>query len=311
MTIGSLFSGIGGLELGLERAGIGPVRWQAEVDPFARSILRKHWPGVTLYRDVREVRHGATEPVRVICGGFPCQPVSYAGLRRGADDERWLWPECRRILNELRPEWGVFENVPGLRTRGLNDVLGDLAALGLAAEWVDLRASDVGAPHRRERIFIVTHRDGAALDQWRVAIERAMAERGIGTRAADARGASMANGDGHGRVELGAARIHDHRPLRNHAPRRGEGARANEWPPRHGDIDGWRRWVERGGPRPLICRGVDGVPDRLDRLSALGNAVVPMVSELVGRAIVEAEAAASSWRHGKAAVPPRGHQGGA
>lgn len=326
MTIGSLFSGIGGLELGLERAGLGPVRWQAEVDPFARSILRKHWPGVPIYRDVREVKRGTTEPVRVVCGGFPCQPFSVAGLRRGTDDERWLWPECARILDELRPEWGVFENVPGLRTRGLGVVLADLAARGFDAEWLDLRASDVGAPHRRERLFVIAHRDGATLDRWRAAIERAMAERGIGTRVADARGrdaerrrgardvaraegaarvegrggdegvasardrgASLADGDGDGRVELGAARVHDHGALGDDASRRGEGPRAHEWPPRPGDVDGWIRWLERGGPEPLFRGASNGIPDRLDRLAALGNSVVPMVSETIGRAIVEAE----------------------
>ncbi len=115
MTIGSLFSGIGGLELGLERAGLGPVAWQAEMDDFCRRVLRHHWPHARLFGSVQEVQHGRAERVSVVCGGFPCQPVSVAGKRLGSDDSRWLWPEMRRVIADLDPEWVVIENVPGLR----------------------------------------------------------------------------------------------------------------------------------------------------------------------------------------------------
>jgi len=159
-TIGSLFSGIGGLELGLERAGLGRVAWQAEIDPFCRAVLAKHWPDAVRFSDVKEVGRG-TARVDFICGGFPCQDVSLAGKRAGLDGARsGLWSEYARVISELEPKAVVIENVLGLRTLGLRRVLSDLADLGFDAEWSDLAASDVGAPHRRRRLFIVaTHPD--------------------------------------------------------------------------------------------------------------------------------------------------------
>jgi DNA (cytosine-5)-methyltransferase 1 len=176
MRIGSLFSGIGGLELGLERAGLGPVVWQVERDSFCRSVLRKHWPSAERFCDVREatglhapacdldddcrcpIPPDRLRPVDVICGGFPCQDVANHGSRLGLDGARsGLWSEYRRIVGELRPEWVVIENVEALRRRGLGVVLGDLAALGYDAEWQTVRAADVGAPHGRARLFVVAY----------------------------------------------------------------------------------------------------------------------------------------------------------
>src|SRR5690606_33333535 len=154
MRIGSLFSGIGGLELGLERAGLGRVAWQCEIDPYCRAVLARHWPEARRYDDARAI-DGSAARVDVVCGGFPCQPVSVAGKRLAQADERWLWPEFARVVRELRPAIVVVENVPGLRSAGLRDVLADLAALGFDAEWSCLAASDVGAPHIRRRLFIV------------------------------------------------------------------------------------------------------------------------------------------------------------
>ena len=327
MTIGSLFSGIGGLELGLERAGLGPVAWQAEIDPFAREILRAHWPNVKQYRDVREVKRGRADTPRVLCGGFPCQPFSVAGSGLGRADPRHLWPECARILGDLDPEWCVWENVPPLRTRGLCGVLGDLAALGFDAEWFDLRASDVGAPHRRERLFVVGHRDGGRLDRFRAGLVRAMAERGIGTDVADgerrklqrrgepgdvareageardesegrdpglasAGGRSKAladgNGDGRERERERETRLHDQGALGDRAERRDPHV-GGRFPPRPFDREGWGGWIADGLPEPVIRGGAHGVSDRLDRLAALGNAVVPGVAEMIGRAIVASE----------------------
>lgn len=155
-TLG-LFAGYGGLELGLERAGIAHTVCQVEIDPYCREIERRHWPHATRHNDVREVRRGTdgTSGVDLICGGFPCQPVSVAGRRRAQADERWLWPEFARIVSELRPAIVVAENVPGLRTAGLRDVLADLAALGFDAEWTCFRAWDLGAPHLRDRFWLV------------------------------------------------------------------------------------------------------------------------------------------------------------
>jgi len=134
----SLFSGIGGLELGLERAGM-TVVGQVEIDPWCRKVLAKHWPEVPRHDDVRTcVDWWRSEPrpaVHVVAGGFPCQPASSAGLRLAQDDERWLWPAMARVVRELRPEYVVLENVVGLLDRGFDEVLGSLASLGFDAEW--------------------------------------------------------------------------------------------------------------------------------------------------------------------------------
>lgn len=161
LTIGSLFSGIGGLELGLERglaaAGV-PARtlWQVEQNDHARAVLARHWPNAERYTDVRDIAAATVAPVDLLCGGFPCQDISTAGKGAGLAGERsGLFFEMARIIRELRPRIVVMENVPAITTRGLDTVLGTLAALGYAARWGGLRASEVGAPHRRERWFCV------------------------------------------------------------------------------------------------------------------------------------------------------------
>ena len=156
LTFGSLFAGIGGMDLGLERAGWS-CRWQVEIDPFCRRVLTKHWPDVPKYEDVRDVGGHNLEPVTLIAGGFPCQPISHNGHGLVADDARWLWPEFARTVRELRPRYVLVENVAAITGRGLDVVLGHLAALRYDAEWTCIRAADAGAPHRRERLFLVAH----------------------------------------------------------------------------------------------------------------------------------------------------------
>lgn len=161
MRIGSLFSGIGGLELGLELATGGHTVWQVEADPFARAVLAKHWPGADRsVSDVREATAYNLAPVELICGGFPCQDVSNAGKRKGVlnGERSGLWAEFARIIRTLRPRFVVVENVAALRSRGLGVVLRDLAISGYDAEWGVLSAAGVGAPHLRKRLFIVAWR---------------------------------------------------------------------------------------------------------------------------------------------------------
>jgi DNA (cytosine-5)-methyltransferase 1 len=161
LTIGSLFSGIGGLELGLERAGLGPVLWQVEQDDYCRRVLARHWPNARRHVDVKEVSADELEHVDIVCGGFPCQDISHAGRGAGLDGERsGLWSEYVRLIRALRPRYVVVENVSALIARGLDRVLGDLAELGLDAEWSMLSACAMGAPHTRERLFIVAHSHG-------------------------------------------------------------------------------------------------------------------------------------------------------
>ncbi|MGB9888006.1 MAG: DNA cytosine methyltransferase [Moorellales bacterium] len=157
--MGSLFSGVGGLDLGLERAGM-EIVWQVENDPFRQAVLAKHWPEVKRYGDIRTIDPAELEPVELVAGGPPCQPVSVAGKQRGAQDERWLWPEMARIIAVLHPQWIIMENVTGLLKWGFGIVLRDLAAFGYDAEWAVLSAEEFGYPHRRERIFIVAYPKG-------------------------------------------------------------------------------------------------------------------------------------------------------
>lgn len=155
LTIGSLFSGIGGLELGLEWAGLGPVRWQVERDEFCQRVLAKHWPGVRRYRDIRGIAK-LLEPVDLICGGFPCQDVSSAGSRRGLDGERsGLWTEFARVVAVQQPAIVVVENVASGATLWVDSVVRDLVEQGYEALPVPLSAADVGASHARERVFVV------------------------------------------------------------------------------------------------------------------------------------------------------------
>jgi DNA (cytosine-5)-methyltransferase 1 len=153
LTIGSLFSGIGGFDLGLERAGRMRVAWQCERDEFCRGVLAQHWPDVPCYPDITTLR--GAEPVDIICGGFPCPVVSQAA--RGRNVAVSLWPEFARLIREVGPRYVIVENVEGLLSagRGFGDVLGDLAESGFDATWRVLRASDFGAPHHRARVWLV------------------------------------------------------------------------------------------------------------------------------------------------------------
>ena len=160
LTVGSLFAGIGGFDLGLERAGM-RVRWQVEIDPYCQRVLAKHWPDVTRYGDIRVVDWSTVEPVDLLCGGFPCQDISLAGKGAGLTGERsGLWFEYAKAIAALRPRYVLIENVSALRSRGLDQVLGALAALGYDAEWHCIPACAVGAPHRRDRVWLVAYSNG-------------------------------------------------------------------------------------------------------------------------------------------------------
>ena len=155
MKVGSLFSGIGGLDLGLERAGM-EVRWQCEIDPYCRKVLAKHWPDIPCYEDVRNLPDDI-DRVDLICGGYPCQDFSYAGVRKGVLGDKYLWPPMRDCIRRLRPRFVLIENVPGHLSLGFDVTLSDLAELGFDAEWSLLSACSVGASHRRERLFCLAH----------------------------------------------------------------------------------------------------------------------------------------------------------
>ena len=291
MRVGSLFSGIGGLDLGLECAGMA-VGWQVENDPWCQKILAKHWPDIARYGDIHEIDPNQLEPVDLICGGFPCQPVSLAGARKGQDDDRWLWPEYFRIVRHLRPRYVLVENVPGLASAGLGDVLGDLASIGYDAEWQSVPAAAVGAPHLRWRIFIVAYLNGERRWPEPVGVTGSTDTSELGD---DGTQEPVAYPVGEGELQS-------------------EGRISQEWR-RPGDssqtvadTDGGRCRQRDAGlwqlpvfdpQRPPIDAGfwtvepgmgrlVDGISRRVARLRGLGNAVVPQVAEWVGRQIMAA-----------------------
>ena len=175
LTFGSLFAGIGGLDLGLERAGM-KCKWQVEIDDYATKVLERHWPNVRRWRDIttfppdarRELLEGRqpqradngpeSSPWRVdlICGGFPCQDISYAGRGAGLKGERsGLFFEAIRVVRQLKPRYVLLENVAAILTRGLDRVLGELGQIGYDCEWHCIPAAAVGAPHIRDRTFIL------------------------------------------------------------------------------------------------------------------------------------------------------------
>ena len=160
LTFGSLFAGIGGFDLGFERAGM-TCKWQVEIDEFCLKVLAKHWPKVKRYGDIRETGKHNLEPVDVICGGFPCVDISRAGKKDGINGrESRLWFEYFRIISELRPRYAVVENVSDLLWRGAEIVFRDLASIGYDAEWEIIPAAAIGSPQIRERLFVVAYTDG-------------------------------------------------------------------------------------------------------------------------------------------------------
>jgi len=254
MRVLDLFSGIGGFSLGLERAGMKTVAF-CEIEEFPRKVLRKHWPEVPIYEDVRTLTAArlAADGISVdlICGGFPCQDISNAGKKTGIDGERsGLWKEYARLIGEIRPRFVIVENVAALLGRGLSRVLGDLAALGYDAEWNCISAADVGAPHLRERIWIVAYPNSYSESDRTINAETIQAPDMADSDSAQREGGWVSS-----------------RILQEHRNSSGSS------------------WWEA---EPALGRVANGDPFRVDRLKGLGNAVVPQIPELIGRAIMEA-----------------------
>jgi DNA (cytosine-5)-methyltransferase 1 len=169
LTFGSLFAGGGGFDKGLENAGW-QCEWQVEINDDCNRVLAKHWPGLRRHGDVRTFPPGNPDDWRVewIVGGFPCQDISVAGKRVGIEGERsGLWGEYVRIIRTLRPSGVIVENVAALLSNGMGRVLGDLAELGFDAEWDVLPTCAFGAPHSRERVFLIAHSDQERCRRWR------------------------------------------------------------------------------------------------------------------------------------------------
>jgi DNA (cytosine-5)-methyltransferase 1 len=318
MTFGSLFAGIGGFDLGLERAGM-TCKWQVEIDDYASRVLAKHWPDVPRHGDVRTFPTADRDwSVDLICGGFPCQDISVAGKGAGLAGARsGLWYEFARIIREVGPRWVIVENVRALTSRGLGTVLADLARLGFDAEWHCIPASAVGAPHRRERIWIVAFRNTDSERKTCDRVSDSKHGRAVSTEARrqptriccepdvpDSIGfADAMRGDGAAGRGLHAGGGQRNRGTRC-AGQAGQGAivvadaNRSRLEEQQGKDTGGAWAISRpescGGEwwatEPDVGRVAHGVPARVDRLRGLGNAVVPQVVEVIGRAIIEAEA---------------------
>lgn len=275
MKVLDLFSGIGGFSLGLERAGMETVAF-CEFDEKCRQVLTKHWPDVPQYNDVRELtaeqlKNDGITNIGLICGGYPCQPFSVAGNRAGEKDDRHLWPEIERLLAEFidRGEpitWCLFENVTGHISMGLDIVLADLETLGYTCWPLVIPACAVGAYHRRDRVWILAH----AESKRRGETGKSSARRSVGATGASSTPEDVADTNIAGCEECNTAT----QPDEPGSFARGSDAGGCSW-----------------NPEPAVGRVANGVQGRVDRLKQLGNAVVHQVVEMIGRAIMDAEAA--------------------
>ena len=280
MTHVSLFAGIGGMDIAAERAGFRTIL-QVERADYPHAVLCRRWPETPKLRDVREVtRESVTEPVTVVSGGFPCQPFSSAGKRRGRRDRRYLWPDMFRAILALDPRWAVAENVPGLIShddgRTLGGICHDLESAGYEVLPLVYPAHAVGAPHARQRLFIVAYADRPAVAD----------PEGIGGRLHTRR---RQEGRRTPNVERGGQ-------VMAHSPRGDTRARQT---PRGQQVADRRRGTQpvtrqRGewNTEPDVGRVAHGVPHRLDRLKCLGNAVVPAQAYPIFAGIAAVEATA-------------------
>ena len=275
LTVGSLFAGIGGIDLGLQRAGM-EIKWHSEIEPFACQVLKKHWPDVPNLGDIKKIDWKEVPYVDVIAGGYPCQPFSTAGKRKGENDPRHLWPYFRDGISGIRPRYAILENVRGHFSMGFSRVLGDLAEIGYDAEWQIISAASLGAPHRRDRLICVAYTD----DSRNRTPEREMEITGsqISASQRQGRGGSFNGISGRGSEMADTPSERRQKSLREDTRVfSGDNARGGGCNER--SLDLWWK-IE-----PDVGRVADGVSNRLERLKGLGNAVVPQLAEYVGTLI--------------------------
>lgn len=271
-----LFSGIGGFTLGLERTGGFKTVAFCEIDAFCQKVLKKHWPQVPIFEDIRTLSYEG--PVDVICGGYPCQSQSIAGIRKGKKDDRWLWPEMFNCIKKHRPRWIIGENVAGHIDMELDDVLFDLESQGYSTETFVIPACAVNAPHRRDRVWIVANsqseRSASGNNNKKSTCSGKPQQRESGRSRSGEDVANSVCTRSKIRVSkkvCGQAR--NTKVINNDCNRRSRWKRKSIWP-----------------TEPGVGRVVNGVSNRSHRLKALGNAVVPQIPEIIGMAILEAEA---------------------
>ena len=306
LRILDLFSGIGGFSKGFEATDFFETISFVENEPYCQAVLKHHWPEVPVLGDIKNVK-AEDLPTRpdVICGGFPCQPFSQAGRQQAQDDPRHLWPEMFRLIRECRPTWVVGENVVGLIRLGLDEVLADLESEGYATRTFNIPACSVGAPHLRQRLWIVAHSDSESepdgsfdgnAGQRQLGFEfvadsksfngkwsikqgntRGQPEEKVRDRSTTVADSKSKRHGGRGGKERGTKqgvvfpKKSKGRTVGREAEGCGESYRAEQW---------WE--VE-----PSVGRLVDGLPNRVPQLRALGNSIIPQIAQKIGQAIKE------------------------
>jgi len=299
----SLFAGIGGFDLGLERAGMQCVG-QVEKDKFCQRVLAHHWPEVKRVEDIYNVTGADFEPVELICGGFPCQPFSTAGKRGGKNDDRYLWPEMLRVIKAYRPTWVLGENVAGIVNMELDNVLSDLEREGYETQAFIIPACAVDAKHERKRVWILAHstqrgseRNTGSVpgtdEQQEAKRQKEWIRQPFNASQSEDVADTQSRGSGRGLCEAGQEQ--------NRNQLADSGSHVSDTNSERGclrnseredaeDVGQPSRCEERRVwlPEPGVGRVANGVPGRVDRLRSLGNAVVPQVVEVIGRAIQRA-----------------------
>ena len=259
--------------MGLEWAGMS-TKAMCEKDPYCRKVLAKHWPSLKIHEDIRDLDGKEyANSIDVVCGGFPCQPFSTAGRKRGSEDDRHLWPEMLRIIHESKPRWVIGENVSGFINMALDDVSLDLESEGYEVRAFVLPACAVDARHRRDRVFIIahvadTHGEGELQQE---GLEREVG-RWSGDSGKESESMAYATDAGLQRRTLGGDIAGEGQIAIEQSSRFGELRRGQEWP------------VE-----PSLPRMAHGVPNRVDRVKALGNAVVPQLIQAIGELVLAAD----------------------
>ena len=316
-----LFSGIGGFSLGMEATGGFETVAFCEIEKFPRKILKKHWPDVKQYKDIKELTNEQLEtdgiiPIDIITGGYPCQPFSVAGSQRGEKDKRHLWPEMFRLVKECRPTWVIGENVSGHIKLGLDTVLEDLESEGYSTRAFSISASSVGANHKRERVWIVGHsqHNGSSSstksrsfketsddnqERKNEAGEFAGAGRSNGSenventrrtlRQGSLFGTENANETGQedaNQFERSSSTSENGISNTNGSGLQGLGSERELREGQEKRSFGWERWWEL---EPNVGRVANGVSKRMDRLKGLGNSLVPAIPFIIGNSILETE----------------------
>ena len=287
MKVLDLFSGIGGFSLGLERAGMKTVQF-VENDPYCQKVLAKNFPGIPIHGDIKTFHYD--KPVEIISGGFPCQPYSHAGEQRGKEDDRHLWEEYLRIIQEVRPPWVIGENVSGIINMELDQVLSDLEGENYSHQSLIIPACAVNAPHRRDRVWIIARRNAMGNSEYN----------GLSTAKESRSPSSISNNSSQGENKTFQSKGTSGRSnIKNvaHANKEriqgrketgnleSEGTQRNQFSLRCSQ----RRIGKNWSIEPELGRVANGIPSRVDRIKSLGNAVVPQIVEIIGRAIMEIE----------------------